>query len=32
MMPKQDYQREVVNMFLACAEEERDALLALRDW
>ncbi|TQS73720.1 LysR family transcriptional regulator [Rhodobacteraceae bacterium] len=32
MMPKQGYQREVVNMFLACAEQERDALLALRDW
>lgn len=32
MMPKKDYQREVVDVFLGCAEEERDALLALRDW
>ncbi|SNT76827.1 LysR family transcriptional regulator [Paracoccus seriniphilus] len=32
MMPGKDYQRAVVDMFLGCAEEERDALLAVRDW
>ena len=32
MMPQNEKQRAVVDIFLGCAEEERDALLALRDW
>lgn len=32
MMPQKNKQRAVVDMFLGCAENERDSLLALRDW
>ncbi|WCR15682.1 hypothetical protein [Paracoccus seriniphilus] len=32
MTPRKDYQRAVVEMSMGCAEEERDQLLALRDW
>lgn len=32
MVPQKDKQRAVVDMFLGCAEEERDSLLAMQDW
>ncbi|WP_103173975.1 LysR substrate-binding domain-containing protein [Paracoccus sp. SY] len=32
MMPRKDYKRAIVDDFLGCAEDERDRVLALRNW